>query len=264
MRTTKTALAASLLLVAACVSAASECEADSVQGSWRDIDWAAFAFHDIVELPQDARVLDLSAAPADGTSYSGIGERSYACRRGVLGRKCRRAQYVVGRYNETRPGLYESALFHDTGNCLEGYCGLRNVHMGLDLGAPVGTAVRAFYGGDIVHMGFNAALGDTGHTIVTHHVLNGTDLYALHGHLSASSMHFKRIGMALEAGDTIGWVGDAKDRENGGWPPHLHLQLAMFRPETHDLPGVVSAADRTRALEAFPDPQLVLRERFYA
>ena len=45
---------------------------------------------------------------------------------------------------------------------------------------------------------------------------------------------------------------------NGGWNPHLHFQLSLLEPETHDLPGAVSVADRSWALRAFPDPRLVL------
>ncbi|EOD36591.1 hypothetical protein EMIHUDRAFT_226078 [Emiliania huxleyi CCMP1516] len=53
-------------------------------------------------------------------------------------------------------------------------------------------------------------------------------------------------------------MGDSLRRENGGWPPHVHYQLSMRRPRTHDLPGVVSFDDVTRAQDAFPDPRLVL------
>ena len=54
----------------------------------------------------------------------------------------------------------------------------------------------------------------------------------------------------------ICWMGD-KD-ENGGWDPHLHFQLSLIEPETHDMPGVVSPEDREQALRDYPDPRLVL------
>ena len=38
----------------------------------------------------------------------------------------------------------------------------------------------------------------------------------------------------------------------------------MRRPRTHDLPGVVSFDDVTRAQDAFPDPRLVLRGPLYS
>uniref|UniRef100_A0A0C3SWS6 Peptidase M23 domain-containing protein n=1 Tax=Guillardia theta (strain CCMP2712) TaxID=905079 RepID=A0A0C3SWS6_GUITC len=44
---------------------------------------------------------------------------------------------------------------------------------------------------------------------------------------------------------------------NGGWPPHLHFQLSLQQPTTHDMPGVVAKKDHDEALRLFPDPQLV-------
>ena len=45
---------------------------------------------------------------------------------------------------------------------------------------------------------------------------------------------------------------------NGGWPPHVHFQLSLKEPETHDMPGVVEQEARESALEIYPDPRLVL------
>ena len=47
--------------------------------------------------------------------------------------------------------------------------------------------------------------------------------------------------------------------ENGGWPiPHVHFQLSVKEPATHDMPGVVSAEQRDDARRDYPDPRLVL------
>ena len=120
------------------------------------------------------------------------------------------------------------------------------------------TPIHAFYDGWIEHFGFQEGLGDTGHTIITRHVLNGTTFFALIGHLTSSSMAYKHLGMSFSRGEVLGWVGDSLRRENGGWPPHVHFQLSMRRPRTHDLPGVVALADLERAMDTFPDPRLVL------
>ena len=50
-------------------------------------------------------------------------------------------------------------------------------------------------------------------------------------------------------------MGDAS--ENGGWPPHVHVQMAWEAPVDGDLPGVVCQEDRLDALERFPDPRLI-------
>ena len=57
-------------------------------------------------------------------------------------------------------------------------------------------------------------------------------------------------------GEVIAWFGAFE--ENGGWDPHLHFQLSLIEPETHDMPGVVAPEDRDQALRDYPDPRLVL------
>ena len=47
-----------------------------------------------------------------------------------------------------------------------------------------------------------------------------------------------------------------------GWPPHVHFQLSLVEPVTHDMPGAVLQSDREHALRTYPDPQLVTG-RFY-
>ena len=63
-------------------------------------------------------------------------------------------------------------------------------------------------------------------------------------------------GDMVKEGDVIAWFGAFE--ENGGWEPHLHFQLSLIEPETHDMPGVVAPEDRDQALKDYPDPRLVL------
>ena len=59
----------------------------------------------------------------------------------------------------------------------------------------------------------------------------------------------------------IGQIGDCA--ENGGWTgSHVHFQLSMDEPATHDMPGTVSRADRGKALLVYPDPRYVLGELY--
>jgi murein DD-endopeptidase MepM/ murein hydrolase activator NlpD len=154
--------------------------------------------------------------------------------------------YAIGRYDEPRAvAMYAEPMFAG-----------RNIHMAIDLWAPVGTAVRAFHGGTIHLFGTNPAKGDYGTTIITRHDLGGRVLFALWGHLAAASLGGLAVGRPFEAGDVIARIGDR--HENGGWSPHLHLQLCTRAPLVCDLPGVVSAADREEARQLYPDPRLVL------
>lgn len=180
--------------------------------------------HPVVILPPWAQVLDLSGPnpQVPPTPWS------------------------IGKYDELRPGVYTTELFG----------GSRHLHVGVDLGGPVGTAVHAFSSGRILHQGYNPAQGDYGHVVVTQHSVEGKDLYALHGHLSSSSVGLRQPGESFSAGEVIGWLG--AEHENGGWPPHVHFQLSWIRPETHDMPGAVDPAERAQALQRYPDPRMVL------
>ena len=142
--------------------------------------------------------------------------------------------------------MYTSPLF-EGGRCL---------HVGLDLGGPVGTAVHAPLAGAITHRGYNPAEGDYGHVIVAEHRWEGRPLFALYGHLSAASTALWSPGDRFSEGQVLGWLG-AED-ENGGWPPHVHFQLAWERPETHDMPGTAHPDERETALKRYPDPRMLL------
>lgn len=182
-------------------------------------------FHPVVVLPLGTPVLDLTRPyPAPAPRWS------------------------IGRYDEDR-AVYTHALF--TGGAEP-----RSVHVGIDLGGPEGTAVHAFEDGEVVHAGINAAPGDYGPTLVTAHLVDGAPLYALFGHLSRPSLARSPVGTRFTAGDVLGWLGGP--HENGGWPPHVHVQLSRERPWTHDLPGAVARSEREAALRRFPDPRMVL------
>jgi murein DD-endopeptidase MepM/ murein hydrolase activator NlpD len=193
------------------------------------IDFARFHFHSVIALPREYEVYDFT--------------RGYDPNRDL------QHAFGIGRYDEDRRGMYDAALFQN-GEAP------RTIHMGIDIGAPVGTPVHAFYDGEIFLLAYNGAEGDYGHTVITRHVLGGEELFALHGHLSERSTRERAVGARFQAGDVIAWVGDR--HENGGWNPHLHFQLCVERPEVCDMPGVVSPAQRAEALKRYPDPRLVL------
>ena len=155
-------------------------------------------------------------------------------------------EFSIGKYDEVRPNLYNTELFG----------GERNVHMGIDIGGPVGTPCMGFMDGEISHFGYNPAAGDYGNVVITKHDIGGVPVWALYGHLDAASIEDKRVGQIVESGDVIAWFGAFE--ENGGWEPHLHFQLSLVEPETHDMPGVVAPGEREYSLEIYPDPRNVL------
>ena len=83
--------------------------------------------------------------------------------------------FSIGRYNEKRPYMYEGDLFEKTN---------RFIHMGIDIGAPVGTPVKSFYDGEIFLLKYNDQKLDYGYTMITRHRFEDQNVYALYGHLS--------------------------------------------------------------------------------
>ena len=188
------------------------------------VNWAAHKFLPVVEIPEVYSVLDLS--------------------QGDWGQP--ETEFSIGKYDEVRPNLYNTELFG----------GERNVHIGIDIGGPIGTPCMAFMDGEISHFGYNPEAGDYGNVIITKHEIGGVTVWALFGHLDSKSIEGKRVGQRINGGEVIGWFGAFE--ENGGWEPHLHFQLSTIKPETHDLPGVVSIEDSAIALKLYPDPRFVL------
>ena len=155
--------------------------------------------------------------------------------------------WLIGRYLEDRVDLYQTQLFTQTG---------RSIHLGIDLGAPVGVAVHAPFDGIIRYQGALPEPGDYGHAIVIEFVVDQRPVFVLFGHLSAASIQQNPIGYQIAQGEVLGWLG--ADHENGGWPPHLHLQTSWTDPKTHDMPGVASALEAESASKAGPDPRTLL------
>ena len=182
------------------------------------------SYHPVVLQPPGTVVLDLSGAnPVMGSSV-----------------------WSIGKYDELRPGIYTTDLFE----------GARHLHIGVDLGGPVGCAVHAFTAGRLLFQGYNPADGDYGHVIVVEHQVDGERMWALYGHLSAHSLTLHAPGDTIEAGEVIAWLGAPS--ENGGWPPHVHFQLSRVQPDTFDMPGAVDPVEREAMLERYPDPRIVL------
>ncbi len=175
--------------------------------------------------------------------------------------------YSIGRYNERRSSMYTSELFAGSGSSDDTWSAgaladsvsadeRRDIHIGVDVMGPVNTPVHAVANGTIHAVGYNPAALDYGNVIVTKHEANGITFWALLGHLSGKSIEGKAVGDKVARGQLLGWFGDT--HENGGWPPHVHFQLSLIEPPTHDMPGVVSTSQHAQALKDYPDPRWVM------
>ena len=155
-----------------------------------------------------------------------------------------------GRYAEERVVYRHRALFGEGEEP-------RSLHLGLDLFSPPGTPVASPLAGRIHSFADNDRPGDYGPTVVIEHATPEATFCTLHGHLARRSMASWKVGAPVATGERIGWLGDAS--ENGGWPPHLHLQLIVeMRDHRGDYPGVAAPSQRDEMLRRCPDPNLLL------
>lgn len=167
------------------------------------------------------------------------------------------AQVGIGRYDEARL-VYGSAAFAGQG---ENGPERRTVHIGLDVFLPAGSPVLAPLPG-IVHSFANhpAALDYGGCIVLEHTVDDGQPLtfHTLYGHLSRASLDGLARGQVIAQGQTFARLGEPG--ENGGWVPHLHLQI-IVDPLGYcgDYPGVARPSDADVWKSLSPDPNLIAR-----
>ncbi len=156
-----------------------------------------------------------------------------------------------GGYGEDR-GLYTQPLFAPEGE------EPRSVHLGIDIFAPADTDVITPLNARVHSSRINDAAGDYGPTIILEHTpAPGITFHTLYGHLNRDSLSGLKPGAAFMAGERFAGLG-AK-RENGGWPPHLHIQLILdIGAARGDYPGVCKRSERERWLAVCPDPRPLL------
>ncbi len=168
------------------------------------------------------------------------------------------ATVAVGRYGEARL-LYDSPAFQARGD--DGP-ERRTVHLGLDLFAPAGTPVHAPLAGAVLAVAHNDRPLDYGPTVILRHAApDGAGFHTLYGHLDRATLDHLSPGDQVAPGDVLGWLGDPS--VNGGWPPHLHLQVMALDPlfddaappnERGNYPGVVLHRLRAVWESILPDP----------
>jgi 4-aminobutyrate aminotransferase-like enzyme len=161
---------------------------------------------------------------------------------------------AIGRYAEPRLIYTSPAFVTRTATGRD----RRTVHLGVDVFVPAGTIVCAPYDGVIVDIAVRADDLDYGGVLLLEHRTDtGVAFYTLYGHLAHDAGLHHSIGQPVAAGDPIARIG-AVD-ENGGWPPHLHLQLGLTTlGRGADWPGVASPDGLPASLGLYPNPALLL------
>ncbi len=185
----------------------------------------------------DATLLDASVGGGDGEALSAAAPE---------------AGLALGRYDEAR-AVYTAAGFAVASDDGEQR---RTVHLGVDLCAPAGTAVRAPLDGEVVVVADRDAELDYGPLVVLwHRPAGGPEFATLYGHLDPAVLDGLEVGQRVAAGRAFAAIG-APPR-NGGWRPHLHLQVLADLLDVRtarDFPGVCDPAQRAVWTALCPDP----------
>jgi 4-aminobutyrate aminotransferase-like enzyme/Ser/Thr protein kinase RdoA (MazF antagonist) len=162
---------------------------------------------------------------------------------------------AIGRYDEPRL-LYVAPAFALGDRPTDEH---RTIHIGLDLFADAGTPVFAPLPGTVHAFADNAAPQDYGPVIILRHLTNdGIEFFTLYGHLSRESLHNLELGQHVQQGEQIATLGTAD--VNGGWTPHLHLQIITdLLGLVTNFPGVARPMQRRVWCALCPDPNLIAR-----
>ncbi|MCP4574082.1 MAG: peptidoglycan DD-metalloendopeptidase family protein [bacterium] len=181
----------------------------------------------------DARPVDLSDPALDPRDHVRLAAHVNAARAD--------APAAWGGYGERRELYTGSDLFTGTEP--------RIIHLGIDVWTDPGTPLAAPLAATVHSFADNAAFGDYGATIILDH----GGFHVLYGHLARRSLDGLEVGSTVAAGKVFAWVGDR--HENGGWPPHLHLQKILRMGDFRgDFPGTATEADRDIWFNRCPDP----------
>ncbi len=129
----------------------------------------------------------------------------------------------------------------------------RSMHLGLDFFVSAGATVRTPLAAMVIDVYRSSLPLDYGHAVLLEHTPEpGITFFSLWGHLSAATAQTRKAGDVLQAGEVIGQLGEPA--ENGGWMPHLHLQLGTYRPaNAGEMIGAGEIAYRDVWAELFPD-----------
>ncbi len=188
----------------------------------------------------DFALLDLSVASSDYYDAENINLASLKAYVSEAKQRSK-SNFLYGGYLEQR-AIYTSE--HFTGET-------RDIHLGIDVWAMAGTPLYAPCDMVLHSMAYNDAELDYGYTLV--YYISELDQFLLLGHLSKSSLDHKEKGMIVESKTEIAALGNPS--ENGGWEPHVHIQLIKNIGDYNgDYPGVCAQSDLEFYTNNCPNP----------
>lgn len=164
-------------------------------------------------------------------------------------------KFSIGRYAENRHLYAASGFGHGEYPTTE----KRTNHIGLDLFCEAGLPVFAPFDGTVTYLTIiDLPLDYGGLVVLKHHTDTGAPFFTLYGHLSHDTLNHLEVGQSIKAGKKIATIGE--DHENGGWPPHLHLQIIIdFLGKGIDFPGVALEREASVYKALCPNPALLFK-----
>jgi hypothetical protein len=156
--------------------------------------------------------------------------------------------FAIGGYLEVRPDTYTQTRYQTQKSF---------VHLGVDVVAPAKTKIYAPCSLRFFDRNYLAEDGDYGYCLLGELVWEGPRLFILLGHLAKSAFDLVSFNKIYKPGEEIAQMGAF--HENGGWVPHLHLQLSFLRPLICDMKGTCSIDELESYSLLHPDPSLLLQ-----
>jgi 4-aminobutyrate aminotransferase-like enzyme/Ser/Thr protein kinase RdoA (MazF antagonist) len=155
----------------------------------------------------------------------------------------------VGTWGEART-VYASESFRS--RFIEGQ--RRDHHVGLDLFMPAGTKLYSPLAGVVRSVEIEDEPLGYGCSVAIEHAPDDCPAFVtLWGHLAREAAQRLKPGEHLKAGSLVGEIGASTT--NGGWVPHLHLQISIDPTlAPHDIPGAGEARYLDVWSELFPNP----------
>ncbi|MFT7501790.1 MAG: 4-aminobutyrate aminotransferase-like enzyme/Ser/Thr protein kinase RdoA (MazF antagonist) [Gammaproteobacteria bacterium] len=153
----------------------------------------------------------------------------------------------LGRYAEVR-SIYDTDSFATTSG------ERRTLHLGIDIFVPDGQPACSPLAGHIHSCDVRDLPGDYGGVVILEYrTPDDIPFWLLVGHLDHASVKQLTPGQRVERGAVFARVGGRS--ENGGWAPHLHVQLFTdLLGLATELDGVARASERGVWMSISPNP----------
>ena len=156
--------------------------------------------------------------------------------------------FYLGKYLEPRL-IYTSKNFF---NGADKNSGRRTIHLGADVFCKTNTPVYCPYDGEVVFVdNCQERLDYGGFIVLKHYTKKGLFFFSLFGHLDPNSINLK-VGQKVKKARRLAKIGSFK--VNGGWEPHLHIQISLGLGQGKNWPGVCNEKEKDFWEKYCPNP----------